>query len=82
MFCLPPGKFYQDIFPPATLRNAPKINGVSNCCRCQVSGICVETCDRKATHIQLQGEQKKQFAQFFNAAVQEHETTDPNQNNN
>jgi len=38
MFRLQSGSFFQDVFPPAAaLRQSPKINGVSNYCRWQVS---------------------------------------------
>ena len=67
LFCLPHGIFYRDAFPPC---GAPKVNGsTTNCCRWQISGICIDNCDRKESHVQLTGDNKKAFTTFFNKAI-------------
>ena len=71
LFRLPPGVFYRDAFPASVLRRAPKVNGATNCCRWQISGICIDNCERKDAHVQLTGENKKAFAKFFNEAIRD-----------
>ena len=39
LFRLPLGTFYRDAFLASVLRRAPKVNGSTNCCRWQISGI-------------------------------------------
>ena len=69
LFRLPLGTFYRGAFLALVLRRAPKVSGLTNCCRCQISGLCIDNCDRKKAHVQLTGDNKKAFLTFFNEAI-------------
>jgi len=81
LFRLPTGIFYRDAFPPSVLRKAPRVNGATNCCRWQISGICIDNCDRKDAHVQLTGDNKKAFATFFTEAIRDVTSTTPRSSN-
>ena len=78
LFRLPLGTFYRDAFLALVLRRAPKVNGLTNCCRCQISGLCIDNCDRKKAHVQLTGDNKKAFLTFFNEAIRAVTPSPPN----
>ena len=69
LFRLPLGTFYRGAFLALVLRRAPKVSGLTNCCRWQISGLCIDNCDRKKAHVQLTGDNKKAFLTFFNEAI-------------
>jgi hypothetical protein len=59
------GYSYATLLPSPVVKKAPKLNGISICCRWHVKGICVHNCERKATHIPLPPDAKSKFTTFL-----------------
>ena len=67
-FKLRVGHNYANLLPASVVKFAPKLNGVSVCCRWHVKGICVQNCERKATHVPLPADVRAKFITFLTRA--------------
>ena len=64
-FKLRNGYAYATLLPASIVRTAPKLNGTSVCCRWHIKGICVQNCERKATHIALPPDVRAKLTAFL-----------------
>jgi hypothetical protein len=59
------GYSYATLLPASIVRTAPKLNGTSVCCRWHIKGICVQNCERKATHVALPPDVRTKVTSFL-----------------
>jgi hypothetical protein len=59
------GYKYATLLPTSMVRTAPKFNGTSVCCRWHIKGICVQNCERSATHVTLPPDVRSKLSSFL-----------------